>query len=64
MSGRTRNAAIVTRDYRPAPENCVRALVLLLEKSVRKNPAASPSERGYCDGTTKEASADESSIRE
>jgi hypothetical protein len=29
-----------------------------------KNPAASPSERGKHDGTTKEASADESIVRD
>jgi hypothetical protein len=32
----TRQAAIVTRDYRPAPDNCARALELLLKKSASK----------------------------
>ena len=35
---------IVSREYRPAPDDCVRALALLLEKSVIKggSPATAP----------------------
>jgi hypothetical protein len=59
-----KRSVIVTRDYRPAPDNCAHALELLLKKSVRKNPAAGPSERGKHDGTIKEDSADGSIIRD
>jgi hypothetical protein len=31
-----RQSVLVMRHYRPAPENCARALELLLKKSVRK----------------------------
>jgi hypothetical protein len=53
-----KQSVVVTRDYRPASDNCINALALLLKKPVRKNPAAGPSERGKHDGTIKEDSAD------
>jgi hypothetical protein len=36
-----RQSAAVTRDYRPDPGNCARALELLLKKSARKKAAES-----------------------
>jgi hypothetical protein len=35
MSPPRRRSVVVTRDYRPAPDNCTQALALLLKKSVR-----------------------------
>jgi hypothetical protein len=36
VSGRPRGAAIVSREYQPAPECCVRAVELLLKPPVSK----------------------------
>jgi hypothetical protein len=44
-----RKSVVVTRDYRPAPDNCARALMeLLLKKSISKKaagPAPEPDDR-------------------
>jgi hypothetical protein len=40
MSGSTRNATIVSRDYRPELEYCAHALKLLLKKSVKEGGLA------------------------
>ncbi len=48
---RPRKTPIVSRDYRAVPDDCARALVLLLTKSVTKEvgrPAPEPADR---DGT-------------
>jgi hypothetical protein len=49
----TRRSAIVFREYRPAADDCVRALQMLLDKPVMKmaaEPAPEPEDR---DGSTK-----------
>jgi hypothetical protein len=35
----SKRSIVVSRDYRPEPDNCVRALELLLKTSVRKEAA-------------------------
>ena len=51
MSGRGRNAApVVFREYRNAPDDCVRALEMLLKKSVSKAARPAPEPDGR-DGT-------------
>jgi hypothetical protein len=40
MSGGKRTAAVVSRDYKTAPDYCARALELLLNKPVSKEIAA------------------------
>jgi hypothetical protein len=51
MSGRGRNAApVVVREYRHSRDECVRALELLLNKSVGKAARPAPEPDG-CDGT-------------
>lgn len=56
MRGGKRNTAIVSRDYRLALDDCVRALELLLKKSVRKEggPATAPddAERNLSDSAS------------
>ena len=39
-----RQSVVVTRDFRPAPDNCTHAVELLVKKSVRKKggPATAP----------------------
>ena len=47
MSG-SRRKAVVFRNYRPAPDNCARALILLLKKPLIKEvgrPAPEPTDR-------------------
>lgn len=45
MSGRTRGAAaVVSREYQPAPEYCCRALELLLKERVGKEAAVQSSQ--------------------
>jgi hypothetical protein len=45
MSGNGRNTAVVSRDYRPDPDYCARALEVLLKKSVNEGgPAAAPND--------------------
>jgi len=41
-----RQSVVVARDYRPTPDDCTRALELLLRKSVRKKggPATVPND--------------------
>ena len=64
MSG-SRQKVVVSRDYQPASDDCARALLLLLERTVIKKtvePAPEPDGR---DGTTvKEYSADAPIIRQ
>jgi hypothetical protein len=43
-----KRSIVVTRDYRPTPDNCARALALLLRKSLSKKadkPAPEPAGR-------------------
>ena len=53
MSGSRRNAApVVSREYRNAPDDCVRALEVLLKKPVNKADKPAPEPVGR-DGTTR-----------
>jgi hypothetical protein len=42
MSGNGRNTAVVSREYREAPDQCARALELLLKTSKKAVPADRP----------------------
>jgi hypothetical protein len=42
MSGNGRNTAVVSREYREAPDQCARALKLLLQKPVKQAAEQTP----------------------
>ena len=50
MSG-SRRKVLVSRDYRPAPDECTRALEMLLRNSVKTAEGPAPEPNGL-DGTT------------
>jgi hypothetical protein len=57
VSGRSGTPPLVERRYDTSPDACERAIKSLLQRQVRKNPAADPSSRGDSEGnTTKEDS--------
>jgi hypothetical protein len=59
---RRRQGAVVSRSYDPAPDQCVRALELLLRKPVSKEAAEpSPEPDGRKDGT--KAKGDSACVR-
>ena len=51
MSG-SRQKVVVSRNYRAVPDECARALTLLLEKSVTKKAVEHTPEPDSLDGTT------------
>jgi hypothetical protein len=52
-SNKGRKPIAVSRDYKPAPGACVRALVTLLESSVNKKAAEPTPEPDGCDDVRK-----------
>ena len=55
-----KRSVVVTRDYRPAPDNCARALELLLKRSVSKKAAGPAPESDSCDAYEKLANEERS----